>query len=150
MTEETNTDLLIIKPEVGRVVLYRPTYAGDLVSLDRDKRPDLRQPMSAQVAYVHQDRMVNLSVADHEGRQFPVTNVRLVQPGDEAPPHDHAHYSAFQIEQARREQQRARDQAELDALLARTKPEAPAAPAGAPTPGTDLTGVPGAEPDQSA
>jgi hypothetical protein len=67
----------MIKPTVGRVVLYWPSavQAGT----------DTLQPFAATVAYVWNDRMVNLSVTDHNGKQFGVTSVRLLQDGDERP-----------------------------------------------------------------
>lgn len=67
----------MIKPTVGRVVWYWPSavQAGT----------DTSQPLAATVVYVWSDRMVNLSVTDHDGRQFGVTSVPLRQDGDERP-----------------------------------------------------------------
>ena len=40
------------------------------------------QPMAGIVCYVHGDRMVNLSVTDHNGNAFPLTSVKLLQDDD--------------------------------------------------------------------
>lgn len=64
----------MIKPTVGRVVLYWPSTVQE--------GSDTSQPFAATVAYVWNDRMVNLSVTDHNGRQFGVTSVPLLQDGD--------------------------------------------------------------------
>jgi hypothetical protein len=67
----------MIKPTVGRVVWFWPSTMreGD----------DTKQPFAATVAYVHSDRMVNLSVVDHNGRQYGISSVPLRQPEDESP-----------------------------------------------------------------
>lgn len=73
----------MIKPTVGRVVWYWPT------SYDATSRGmfvyDNLQPCAATVCYVHSDRMVNLSVADHMGEVVSVPSVTLLQDGDDAP-----------------------------------------------------------------
>lgn len=61
-----------IQPTVGRVVWYR------CYELDR-KAP---QPEAALIAFVHDERKVNLCVIGHDGRTRPEENVMLVQPGD--------------------------------------------------------------------
>lgn len=68
----------IIKPTVGRVVLF-----WDLDRADVDN--EHAQAEAAIVAYVYSDRMVNLSVFDHVGKQRGVTSVPLIQPGDVRP-----------------------------------------------------------------
>lgn len=66
----------MIKPTVGRVVWFWPS-AAEFLNND--------QPQAAQVAYVHSDRMVNLSVVNHNGEQRAQTSVALVQDGDKLP-----------------------------------------------------------------
>lgn len=66
---------MIIKPTIGRVVWYYP----------RGSNPQLNQPFAATIAYVLSDTVVNLSVIDSQGVQFPETGVTLVQEGDEPP-----------------------------------------------------------------
>lgn len=74
----------LITPTVGRVVWYWPSQQ------EIDARAlaiyDQAQPMAATVAYVCDDRMVNLSVVDHSGFQFRRTSVKLLQE-DDARPH---------------------------------------------------------------
>lgn len=67
--EEVNR---MITPTVGRVVLFHQAVPHD-------------QPYAATIAYVHSDRMVNLSVVDHSGVQFGTTSVPLLQDGDPVP-----------------------------------------------------------------
>lgn len=68
----------VITPTIGRVVWFWPG--------DRDADGGFTyypgQPCSAQVAYVWNDRCVNLVIIDHAGRQHARTSVQLVQPGD--------------------------------------------------------------------
>lgn len=65
----------MIKPTVGRVVLFWPS-----TSFDRHEfHVNGPQPCAATVAYVWNDEMVNLSVTDHNGRHHAVTSVSLVQ-----------------------------------------------------------------------
>lgn len=72
----------MIKPTVGRVVLFWPTaqYAQQRGMVFGDTS----QPLAALVTYVHGDRMVNLAVHDHNGDIWPVCSVPLVQEGDDA------------------------------------------------------------------
>jgi hypothetical protein len=75
----------VISPTVGRFVNYWPSQI-ELDHTDLYFAPgDNKQPFAAQVVYVHSDRMVNLVVADHRGKQFVRTSVPLVQEGDERP-----------------------------------------------------------------
>ncbi|RJP48789.1 MAG: hypothetical protein C4586_08745 [Anaerolineaceae bacterium] len=64
---------MLIKPTVGRVVWYWPAGAK------------VEQPFAATVAYVHSDHMVNLSVIDANGHQFPAMSIPLVQDNEETP-----------------------------------------------------------------
>lgn len=66
----------MIAPTVGRVVWYWPNNPGCGLGIDEV------QPMAATVAYVHNDRKVNLSVVNHHGERFASLDVLLLQ-GDE-------------------------------------------------------------------
>lgn len=70
----------IIKPTVGRVLWYWPTDYD--INQGMFAYPGSDQPFAATVAFVHSDRMVNLSVADHNGKVFEKRSARLLQPGD--------------------------------------------------------------------
>lgn len=70
----------MIKPTVGRVVWYRPSEE-DLVSMTTFHDVPA-QPLAAIVAYVWNDRLVNLTVSDHNGATQQRTSVPLVQEGD--------------------------------------------------------------------
>ena len=70
----------MIKPTVGRVVLFTPGRVAD-------KRADKSQPLAAIIAYVHSDRSVNLTVFEQTGAAqiAGFINVKLLQDEDEAP-----------------------------------------------------------------
>lgn len=70
----------MIKPSVGRIVWYHPsTFGGENLARHSE------QPLAAIVAFVWNDRMVNLTVVDHNGKTSARTSVPLVQ-DDEPPP----------------------------------------------------------------
>lgn len=72
----------MIQPTIGRRVWYWPS------SLDKNgsmAAGDAKQPCDAGVVYVHSDRCVNLTVADHNGVMHARGSIRLVQPEDEIP-----------------------------------------------------------------
>ena len=73
----------MIKPTVGRVVLL--TISVGYAIKNHLACSDLSQPLAAQIAYVHNDRMVNLTAWDHNGKQFGITSVQLLQDDDVAP-----------------------------------------------------------------
>lgn len=81
----------IIQPTVGRIVWYWPT-AYDLAQ-GMFAYPGSDQPMAATVAFVHSDRMVNLSVVDHNGQPIDKRSVTLLQEGDVV--RDHAGYAEW-------------------------------------------------------
>jgi hypothetical protein len=58
------------------VVWFRPDGANTGLARNSD------QPMAAMIAYVWGDRMVNLSVIDHAGKQWGITSVPLRQAED--------------------------------------------------------------------
>lgn len=94
----------VISPTIGRRVWYWPS------DFDRGKYEvvlatlivcDGEQPCDAGICYVHSDRLVNLTVADHEGKMHRRTDVTLVQPGDELPASGgYATWMNYQVEQA--------------------------------------------------
>lgn len=70
----------MIKPTIGRVVWFWPSpECHSQLSLAYS---DKTMPLSARVAYVWSDRMVNLAFEDQNGRPFNITSVLLLQ-GDE-------------------------------------------------------------------
>jgi hypothetical protein len=97
----------VIPPTIGRRVWYYPS------DFDRGLRQvpnqpdsvivsDGKQPCDAGVAYVHSDRLVNLSVVDHNGKFHSRTSVQLVQPDDEVPVGSaYATWMPFQVGQAK-------------------------------------------------
>lgn len=87
---------MIIKPTVGRVVWFHPGAAFT------GKVHENATPLAATVAYVWGDRMVNLSVTDHNGAVWPVTSVTLVQEGDQAPNGHWCEWMPYQVGQAKK------------------------------------------------
>ena len=81
----------MIKPTIGRVVLYRNdssvTHYGD-------------NPNAAIVVHVWNDTMVNLVVFDSNGGIHPKTNVTLRQSEDEAPQVSFCEWMPYQQGQA--------------------------------------------------
>ena len=71
----------MIKPTVGRVVLFHPPANEAAV----DFAP--AEICAALVCYVHSDRLVNLAVFDADGRPHSFTSVELIQDGEPAPVH---------------------------------------------------------------
>lgn len=95
----------VIKPTVGRVVLFWPQGRAD--------RDAGGQPCAATVAYVHSDRMVNLGYVNHNGDAAGATSVKLLQPGDPIPDVDRfCEWMPYQVGQAQKaeELQRKLDQ----------------------------------------
>lgn len=79
------TQQIVITPTIGRRIWYVPsTYdRGGM----KDKPSTIiegssTQPCDAGVVFVHSDRLVNLSVTDHNGNLHKRTSVTLYQPGD--------------------------------------------------------------------
>ena len=79
----------VITPTIGRRVWYYPSDYDRGLLHDKPESvieaSDKMQPCDAGVCYVHGDRLVNLTVADHNGNLHKRTSVTLVQPGDEIP-----------------------------------------------------------------
>lgn len=72
----------MIKPTVGRVVLYRPQVGGGDGHMAVN---DPETPFSASITYVWNDGCVNLSIFDHDGMQYGKTSVPLAQDRDALP-----------------------------------------------------------------
>lgn len=102
----------IIKPTVGRRVWYWPSdYDRGLMSAARPETAiqanDATQPCDAGVVYVHSDRMVNLTVADHNGNMHRRASVHLLQEGDVRPDHRtyaFAEWMPYQAAQAKKQE----------------------------------------------
>lgn len=62
----------MIKPTIGRVVLFHPNKKSELV-------------FPAFVCEVHNDALINVGGFDNNGNAFGATSVPLLQDGDEAP-----------------------------------------------------------------
>lgn len=92
----------VIKPTVGRVVIFRPAKDfydfGYCIGKGREH--------AAIVACVHGDRCVNLTISDLNGKTFNRTSVTLVQPGD-TPPNggDYCEWMPYQVGVAKAQQQ---------------------------------------------
>lgn len=79
----------MIQPTIGRRVWFWPSdYDLGKTSV---QPPTVMtscgdQPMDAGIAFVHGDRLVNVTVADHLGKPHARTSVKLLQEGDEPVP----------------------------------------------------------------
>lgn len=99
---------IVINPTIGRRLWYIPsTYERDLMG---HKPSDIGQtmlgrgqPCDAEIVHVWNDRMVNLSVTDHNGNVHSRTSVTLYQPGDTVAPHANSGFAVwtdYQVQQA--------------------------------------------------
>jgi hypothetical protein len=91
----------MIKPTIGRVVWY---YAGGRNQRDGKGGFTGDQPNSAQIAYVHNDRLINVGYLDHNGLPRHATSQLLLQEGDAEPADPttpFASWMPFQIGQAK-------------------------------------------------
>lgn len=105
----------MIKPTVGRVVwVIRPDFTDDI-----------KQPEAAFIAYVHNDRMINVAGFTHQGNHFSHTSVPLLQDDDEKPQGTFAVWMPFQVGQAAKAERDARDEAALPAELRRQDRDRP-------------------------
>lgn len=96
----------MIKPTVGRVVLFTPHHA------DRHHNDD-RQSWAALICYVHSDRMVNLAAFGQNGASHSKTSVTLLQDDDAKP--EHGHYCEWMPYQTGQAAKTEKLQAQLDA-----------------------------------
>jgi len=82
MSESTSTT--IINPTIGRRLWFWPSKnTGD----SGFTYSDPKQPCDAGIAYVHSDRLINVSVADQAGVVHSRTSVPLIQAGETPPEH---------------------------------------------------------------
>lgn len=78
----------MIVPTIGRRVWYWPSdYDRGLTESQPQTviQADSEQPCDAGVVYVHGPRMVNITVADHNGNMHRRMSVNLLQDCDERP-----------------------------------------------------------------
>ena len=86
---------MTIIPTVGRKVWYSPSDS----EMEGTKFGE--QPFDATIVYVHNDRLVNLLVTDHDGFQYRVSNAPLLQYGDAPHPSGgHCYWMPYQTGQA--------------------------------------------------
>lgn len=90
-----------IKPTIGRRLWFWP--GKGTVDFTRFAYSDSRQPCDAGIAYVHNDKMINITVADQSGVMHGCTSVPLIQPG-ETPPADgfYCEWMPYQAGQAKK------------------------------------------------
>lgn len=81
----------MIKPIVGRVVLYMPKMA-EMASVHN-------QPFRADICHVHNDECVNLSINAENGKQFMRDSVTLAQDRDPRP--GECYWMDYQLKQAK-------------------------------------------------
>ena len=87
----------IIAPSVGRIVWFYPTKDT------KDAAGKDIQPHAAIVAFVHDDRKVNLSVIDHSGVfGGGFVEIQLMQEGDPEPEKSHCRWMPYQLGQAKK------------------------------------------------
>jgi hypothetical protein len=109
----------VIKPSIGRVVLFQPGKASD--------QPLREQPFAAVIAYVWNDRMVNLAYFNENGEHRNATSVALLQDEDVSPALGHyAEWMPFQKGQAAKTEQA---QKQLEVQRAQPTETAPSNPA---------------------
>ena len=81
----------VITPTVGRRVWFWSSSPSAQV-----------QPYDAGIAYVHSDRMINISWSDHQGNMRSQTSVPLVQPGDLKPSAFYCEWMPYQVGQVKK------------------------------------------------
>ena len=78
----------MIKPSIGRVVLFHPSKKSELV-------------YDAHICSVHNDALINVGGFDNNGNAYGATSVALLQEGDEAPNFGaYATWMPYQIDQS--------------------------------------------------
>lgn len=93
----------MIKPTVGRVILVR-NRPGNRVPTRAEDHPHGEE--AGIIAYVHNDRLINVACFTNWGQHAPLVNIRLLQPGDEVPKNEvYAEWMPFQKGQAGRAEQ---------------------------------------------
>jgi len=77
-----------IMPIIGLALWYIPSTYDRGGMLDKPStimQASSDKPCEARIAYVHSERLVNLSVTDHNGNVHQRTSVTLYRPGDDIP-----------------------------------------------------------------
>jgi len=97
---DSNTNL--IEPTIGRVVHFRPNGLEGRYHDDYGRTiqvQDEATPMTGLICYVHDSRLVNLSVFDHHGRQHDLPGMVLRQPDDPEPaaPTPYCEWMPYQV-----------------------------------------------------
>lgn len=86
----------MIKPEVGRVILFWPGPQTPGIC------HDFKKPYSGRIAYPWNDRMINVEYIDHNGTHHRTTSVQLLQDNDPKPDGvPFATWMPYQVEQAK-------------------------------------------------
>jgi hypothetical protein len=67
----------MIGPTVGRIVHYYPSVGDNIARVEG-------QPLAAIVAFVHNDRMINIGAFDANGAHQPRCLIRLLQDDEQA------------------------------------------------------------------
>lgn len=88
----------MIKPQVGRVVLY---WQHGKTQKDAGEKP-----FAAQIAHVWTDRMINIGYLDSNGNGRNATRVKLIQDGDAIPEFAFCEWPEHSILQAQRQAKR--------------------------------------------
>ena len=89
----------VIPPSIGRRVWYWPNGCDHGIVVNGSA-----QACDAGIAYVWNERMINISVAGHAGDMHARTSVKLLQEGDEQPAPGACSYCTwmpFQLGQAK-------------------------------------------------
>jgi hypothetical protein len=87
--------MTMIKPTVGRVVwVFRPNHTNDPT-----------QPEAALIAYVWNDRLINVGGVDHSGAPFALACLPLVQDDEPKPEGNFAAWMPYQKGQAAKTEQ---------------------------------------------
>jgi len=88
----------MITPTIGRRVWFYPNGTTGIPTVTGSS-----QPCDAGIAYVWSDRLVNLTVAGHDGSQHARTSVVLLQDDDLVPTAGaYATWMPYQIGQAKK------------------------------------------------
>lgn len=96
MRPKTQLPAVLIPPTVGRRILFYPGSArGGYAFI-------IGQEHSADIAFVHSDRVINIMALDSNGNRLGITSVKLVHEGDPIPSGDHCRWMPYQVGQARR------------------------------------------------
>ena len=83
----------MIPPTIGRIVWFHPP---------RNEHVHGGTLQAAIVCFVHNERLVNLAVFDHQGRQYPATSIELWQGDTDRPKDYYCEWMPYQIGQAAR------------------------------------------------